>query len=371
MQTINAIIEAFLLACGVASPIALYKILASRGIHKAVSVLVSIILFAVSLYFVLRNDIDARKFSMNTVFYLLFLITFFMLFCSIKFIIQKNKVYGVSASLLLSACLVSEASVYIALASLRGTDAGSYFVRADGVGLILTKWTNLIYFRGALGEQFRKKLNSDTNSTWYILNFSPYALYNDDILKIIMDAAHRAVKIKWAYQTPDIVLDNRNSASALMQQFLLTNTFPPESRMDKKTVCATFGLGEAIEATLGINRNTIGDNIKIYHSRAPTFYFAWISVPGDDMHHVDMQNAPSGTFGFVMLYGFFPKYDDRTTFYFDNSYMSENGWPVLDYYFRSTIDFFKDGEKENSYLLSSPISAKPTGYSECVGVSKP
>ncbi|MGC2223993.1 MAG: hypothetical protein WA624_17415 [Methylocella sp.] len=133
-------------------------------------------------------------------------------------------------------------------------------------------------------------------------------------MKVIIAAASsssRHIKIKWAFQTPQFVLQNNYS------QFMLYFLLP-----DIKNA-----------------------NLSIYASRSPTFYFAWISIPEkDEKLDIDSEefNAPKGTFGFVMLYGHLAEYDDRPEFYFDKSEIERKG-PLLNYYVASTKRFFDYG----------------------------
>jgi hypothetical protein len=90
------------------------------------------------------------------------------------------------------------------------------------------------------------------------------------------------------------------------------------------------------------------ENIHIYASKAPTFYFAWISVP-DKAQQLDLDatnfTAPTGTFGFVTLYGHIsPSYDLRPAIYFDNS-QTKGEMPLLNFYTASTVRFFERGRK--------------------------
>jgi hypothetical protein len=53
-------------------------------------------------------------------------------------------------------------------------DDGSKDYEIDGIGTIMTKWSNLPWFKGYVGKTFKEKLKKDRDSTWYILNYSAY-----------------------------------------------------------------------------------------------------------------------------------------------------------------------------------------------------
>ncbi|MGC2223992.1 MAG: hypothetical protein WA624_17410 [Methylocella sp.] len=67
-----------------------------------------------------------------------------------------------------------------ALCKYIANDAGSKSYSIDGIGTIMTKWSNLQHFNGEVGNLFKEILDNDNNATWYILNFSPYALSDRD-----------------------------------------------------------------------------------------------------------------------------------------------------------------------------------------------
>jgi hypothetical protein len=159
-----------------------------------------------------------------------------------------------------------------------------------------------------------------------------------------MDAAkHCNVKINWAFQTPNFVYEN--NFSQLLMLFLPGMEYVVDKHYINDHHCIPF---DRIRADVKNNIPSGNENIHIYASKAPTFYFAWISVP-DKAQQLDLDarnfTAPTGTFGFVSLYGHISTYEDtRPAIYFDNS-QSKSEMPLLNFYTASTLRFFEKGRK--------------------------
>jgi hypothetical protein len=228
-------------------------------------------------------------------------------------------------------------------------DDGSKDYEIEGIGTIMTKWSNLPWFNGSVGRKFKERLKKDKDSTWYILNYSPYGLARSgEAVKIIIDAAKDSnVKIKWAFQTPNFVYEN--NFSQLLMSFLPTILVANQQFVVNKQYiydyqCVSFN---TIRATINNAVPGARNNIHIYASKAPTFYFAWISIPNKTQPDLDATNftAPTGTFGFVTLYGHLSPYEDsRPAIYFDNS-QTKGEMPLLNFYTASTVRFFEKGLK--------------------------
>jgi hypothetical protein len=234
----------------------------------------------------------------------------------------------------------------------------------DGIGTIMTKWSNLQHFKGDIGKLFNETLDNDEKATWYILNFSPYALSDHDDMQVILNAAKsstRHIKIKWAFQTPQVVL--QNNFSQLMLYFLLPDIQKTSKTyfVDKLYICKNIeNKFSEVESPIMDKFDDVRKNLSIYASQSPTFYFAWISVP-ETKEKLDIDseefNAPKGTFGFVMLYGHLAEYDDRPAIYFDKA-QSERKWPILNFYVASTLRFFDYGllppSNSNKKMANTP-----------------
>ncbi len=270
-------------------------------------------------------------------------------------------------------------------------DAGSenYSIPVGGGTItLMTKWVNLIEGKG-IGEKFFEKLNNNRHATWYILNYSPYALQNnagtDVIFNTISNQQDRQIKIEWAFQTPSFIF--KHKLASLMQHFLLNDKLDSEGgQANKSDICVqiqtAFNVVKArvdkytkqvndIVGTTGIqNSGILGDKLSIYFSRSPNFYFAWISVPdiqaGDDspLKYLKyeptstqmintLQHAPPGTFGFVMFYAHFPQYDYRPAIYFEKTEKDDpkGRQSIIDYYTISTLKWFEHGLMDPSQLF--------------------
>lgn len=154
-------------------------------------------------------------------------------------------------------------------------DEGSKDYEIDGIGTIMTKWSHLPWFIGPVGKAFKEKLKKDKDSTWYILNYSPYGLaHTGEAVKIIMDAAkHSNVKINWAFQTPDFVYETNFSQLLLLflPGLLGTNEkYVVDNRYIYDHHCIPF---DTIRADVKNNIPSGNENIHIYASKAPTFLF--------------------------------------------------------------------------------------------------
>lgn len=280
-----------------------------------------------------------------------------------------------SSLMIVLVAFVAELSVFVTvkeyvLSAVKSSKKGQYETSAASIGIVSNMWNDIQHFNGDIGAEFKKRLEGDHDATWYILNYSAFGLSNTPLYNAMFDASAsqtRHIKIKWAYQTPDSVLSS--SALSLIQRFILNEKYA--SRVDqvkKEIVCGAVGRSEGIEISLSSNYEQIRDNILIFHSSAPTFYYGFISVHGDERAYVKNDIAPDNTFGFVMLYGFFPTYENRPTIYFDNTKESDIGWPIADFYFKSTISFFEEGIKEGGYLHNVSLvkqGFRPDGFSMC------
>lgn len=260
----------------------------------------------------------------------------------------------------------------------------AYDIQTFGVGTLSTSWTRIPEFRGSVGEAFRKRLEENRDASWYLINMSPYSYKEESrtIYDLMQKAARRNTTIRWCYQVPDDVM--RHPTLLHMWRWLYSHEPNLETRTALPTLCDTLGgLSRKVEVFIHDHRKGEMDENNtrwlVYHSTAPTFYLAWLCVPGQLEEHRGRSDAPEGTFGYVMPYAFFPTYEDRPGFYFDKGEKppeaSDEQWALqhtlLDYYFKSTVRFFEEGVKDGPFRYLYPIDARPaamgSGYDVCAG----
>ena len=247
--------------------------------------------------------------------------------------------------------------------------AVSYDFCAQGVGRITTEWSKLSEFKGRIGEELFAKLQQDRNSTWYIINMSPYGLARGGKMTPLVTKAHeRNIDVKWAFQSSDDAASNRTLQYQWLWLYSGEKTL--ECRYTKKALCEGVGRFATDAAALSWeSRPKVGfptdARWTTYYTNAPTFYFTLLSVPGRLEDHVAIIErggaVPPGTFGYVLPYAHFAQYDLRPAFYFDLPKAAMRGTDVpyentmLQYYFRSTVLYFAEGQKPGrAYLREAP-----------------
>lgn len=268
----------------------------------------------------------------------------------------------------------------------RTASGKAYDLQSYGVGKLTTSWNRIPEFRGDIGREFMRRLDASTNASWYLINMSPYSYKEESrkIYELMQKATDHGTTIRWCYQVPDDVM--RHPTLLHMWRWLYSHEPDLQVRASLHTLCDTLGgLSRKVEAFMrSYQEKQMGPNNKwlIYHSTAPSFYLAWLCVPGKMEDHVGLSHAPIGTFGYVMPYAHFPTYEDRPGFYFDKSEKPleapgrqwELQHTLLDYYFKSTIRFFEEGVKDGQFRYLYPIDARPaamgSGYDVCAGAKQ-
>ncbi len=245
----------------------------------------------------------------------------------------------------------------------------SYDFCAQGVGRMTTEWSKLSEFKGPMGLELLDRLEKDRNSTWYIINMSPYGLARSGkMTPLVTKAYERNIDVKWAFQSSDDAAANRTLQYQWL--WLYAGEKEIECRATKKALCEGVGKFATAAAELAWDsrpkaRFETDARWTTYYSSAPTFYFALISVPGRIDDHIEAiargEKAPPGTFGYVVPYAHFAQYDVRPAFYFDGSKSeAPMGSAVVDdlmltYYYRSTVLYFSEGLKPGrAYLREAP-----------------
>jgi len=251
------------------------------------------------------------------------------------------------------------------------TDAWEYEqwgrgARSLGIGAIAPRWTDLSRFEGPLGRHFRNRLETATApATWYIITMNPEAFSGEAELALMKAALRRGIDIKWAYHIPQFVEDDL----ALQIQWKFNNSRRNDISDRASTATLSSHLQPAVDRVEeGVQQARVDrqrlhpeearrcGTWEVYHSRAVSFYLAWLAVAGDCLDTVS-RSAPGYVFGFVHPYLFFPdSHEARAAFYFDTErYPTDGPRTILNYYCQSTIAFFRQGVSEN-YLELAPTS---------------
>lgn len=236
-------------------------------------------------------------------------------------------------------------------------------VRSLGADSIITRWSDLANFSGLEGLKFKTALENSRGSTWYLVNLSPYAFPATEIIQLMKKSVENGNTVYWSYQTPDASAQSKSLQ--LMWRFLYSHEVRENCRSATVTLCKTLHQ-RTIEIESSLADSNSDNRLKIFHSDAPTFYFAFLSVPGTNAAHVNLSSAPPGTFGFVMPYSHFPKYEKRPAFWFQPDRANNFGRDdlatksvLLDYYFGSTVRFFERGAQTGPHQYLYPTRFRP------------